>query len=149
MLTSLFHLAISILSPVIIGAIGVVVPYVLKLLKVNLDAAHTATLEQALDNAVGTALSLGQSAGDSYLANVTIKDAALAKAVSYVSTYAPAAIAYFGLTPASIAEKVDAKLAKLLHVTNTVPPVNAAKADYTAAMLSKANIGPAVTPTTI
>jgi hypothetical protein len=136
-LQPIFDLVVSVVGAVAVGIVPVVLPKILSLLKVNLDAAHTQALETSIANGIGTALSMGQDAGDKHLSNVVIKQAAIAKAVTYVQTFAPEAMAYFNLTPASIAVKVEAALATKLHDTGTAPPADPVKAEATAAMLTK------------
>jgi hypothetical protein len=136
-LTPLFDIVMSFAGAAVTSLVPIAINFLLKTTKINLDAAHKAALETALENAVGTALSMGQSAGDKHLSNVTIRNAALSKAAGYVQAYAPEAVAYFGLTPTNIAEKLDAKVATLLHTTDTAPPADPVKAEATAAMLTK------------
>jgi hypothetical protein len=131
------------------AVITVCVPIVtLKLtnwLGVKMDSEHRDALNAAIETALGKALQFGQAAGDSALANVTIKNAALSAAVTYVDGNAGEAVAFFGLTDAGIAEKLAARLAKLLHVTNDAPASDPAKAEATAAMLKRTeNLAPVV-----
>jgi hypothetical protein len=149
-LQPIFDLVMSVVGAVAVGIVPIVLPKILSMFKVNLDAAHTLTLETAITNGIGTALSMGQDAGDKHLSNVVIKQSAIAKAVTYVQTFAPEAMAYFNLTPASIAVKVEAALATKLHDTGTAPPADPVKAEDTAAMLVRVAPTPvAATPLTM
>ncbi len=132
--------SVTLLSAVLTACIPVMLLKLNQAFNLHLDSAHKATLETALDNAVGKGLSFGQAAGDAYLSNVTIKNAALSSMVSYVTAMAPDAVAHFGLSDADLAEKAAAKLGKALHVPAT--PDAAPTANATASMLEAAATAP-------
>jgi hypothetical protein len=125
----------SLAAAVIATCVPILTMKALSYLGLNTDVAQRDALNTTLTNALGKALQTGQQAGDSALANVTIKNAALASAVAYVNANAPAAVGYFGLSDSAIAEKVGAKLSLALHQTGTAPAPDPEKAAATAAML--------------
>jgi len=106
-------------------------------LGVKMDAEHRDALNVAIETGLGKVLQFGQEAGDHALSNVTIKNAALATAVSYVTANAPDAVSHFGLTNSAIAEKIAARLAKALHETGNAPASDPTKTEETAQMLAK------------
>jgi hypothetical protein len=146
-LAPLLDAAASLLSLTLIGAVPILLPAALKLLHVNIDAAHEASLENTISSAIGKAIQYGTAAGDPLLANVTIKNSALNAAAAFAMDDAPVQVAALGYTKQSIAEVIDARLAKALAAKPTVvaapdtPPT--AEAVKTAAMLERAAV-PAV-----
>lgn len=75
---------------------------------IALELAHMQTFQQALLNGAGLLVTKATQMAD----NVTIdaRHPAIRDAILYVNKSAPDAIAYFGLTPEQIAEKLVAKL---------------------------------------
>jgi hypothetical protein len=134
--------AVAVLAGAVITAcVPIVTLKVTGWLGLKVTAAQEEALNGTIQTALDQALQYGQQVGDSALANVTIKNAALASAVAFVLTNAPAAIAHFGLSDADIADRVAGALAKLLHETNTAPPPDPAKAASEVERLNRA-MGP-------
>ncbi|MCB8874786.1 hypothetical protein [Acidisoma silvae] len=101
---------IAALSPILVVKLSA-------FLKLNLDQTHRGALTSALETALGLGLQLAKEAGDTHLANVNVKSAALAAMVGYVKQVVPDAISHFGLTDDAIAQKAAARLATTLHTT--------------------------------
>jgi hypothetical protein len=148
-LAPLLDVAVSLASAVLMACIPIVTIKFTSLLGVKMDSEQRDSLNSAVTAGLGKALQFGQEAGDHALSNVTIKNAALATAVGYVTANAPDAVAHFGLTNSAIAEKVAAHLALALHETGNAPASEPAKADATAAMLARVTPGLAMPLPTI
>ena len=136
-LAPIFDAVATLAGAVIIACVPIVTFKVTSWLGVKMDSEHRDSLNMSVSNAVGEALKVGQTAGDKALSNVTIKNAALNAAVAYVNANASDAVAHFGLTDETIAQKVSNKLAIALHespVSDEAPTPEVAK---TAAMLDK------------
>lgn len=83
----------------------------------DIDASHRDALQSALTNGAGLALNkLGNSLQGK---SIEVGNPAVASAVNLVLKSAPDALAHFGITPQSVAEKI---VAKLPQVANTVTP---------------------------
>jgi len=115
----------GLVKPYIVELIGLLVTaalaYALKLLKektgIDLEAKHRDTIQVAITNAAGLVIA---KAGDHMAGmKIDVKNEALAKAVTYVLQAAPDAVSHFGLSPASLREKIEAKIGVL-----TAPQAN-------------------------
>lgn len=93
--------------------------------KLNLDQTHRAALASALETALGLGLQIAKEAGDTQLANVNVKSAAVAAMVGYVKQSVPDAVSHFGLTDDALAQKASAKLTTVLHTTAAAAAINA------------------------
>jgi hypothetical protein len=83
----------------------------------DIDASHRDALQTALTNGAGLALNkLGNSLQGK---SIEVGNPAVASAVNLVLKSAPDALAHFGITPESVAQKI---VAKLPQVANTVTP---------------------------
>lgn len=95
---------------------------------IALELAHMQTFQQALVNGAG--LVLAKTRDTAAGVNIDVKNALIKEAILYVNNSAPDAVAYFGLTPEAIAEKLVAKIgiaqptANVTNVTNVTggPP---------------------------
>lgn len=89
---------------------------------IALELAHMQTFQQALVNGAGLILAKTKDAADGV--NVDVKNALIKEAILYVNNSAPDAVAYFGITPQTLAEKLIAKLGVIqptVNVTNVAP----------------------------
>jgi len=93
--------------------------------KLNLDQAHRDAIASALETALGIGLQIAKEAGDTQLANVNVKSAALAAMVGYVKQSVPDAVSHFSLTDDALAQQATAKLATVLHTTAAAAALNA------------------------
>ncbi len=125
-LSPLVDTAATLASAVVAACAPVVVLKLSTMLKLNLDQTHRTAVTTALDNALGLGLQLAQEAGDAHLSNVNIRSAALAAMVGYVKQTVPGAVAHFGLTDDSLAQKAAARLSAALHVPSASPAPAAA-----------------------
>lgn len=75
---------------------------------IALQQAHMNTFQQALTNAAGLVIHKAKDAAGNV--NIDVKNPLIKEAILYVNSSAPDAVAYFGLTPEAIAEKIAAKL---------------------------------------
>ncbi len=121
-----FSPLINDLIGILLSLAGVSVPvftgFFIKKVGLEKDTALRDSLNTALTNSIGAALTYGQKLGDSKLSNVTIKNGALAAAVEYVIANAPDAIKHFGLTTQVITEKATNFLHKHLDATAPAEP---------------------------
>jgi hypothetical protein len=119
-------------------------------LKLNLDQTHRDAVSSALETALGLGLQLAKEAGDSHLANVSVRSAAVGAMVGYVKQAVPEAIGHFGLSDEAIAQKASAKLATALHassaVSQAVSAVTSLLPAATAVLASPAPAQPAALP---
>lgn len=75
---------------------------------ITIEASHREALQVALTNAAG--LILGKVGDVASTVTFDAKNAAIKEAIVYVNKSAPDALAYFGLRPDQVAEKLAAKL---------------------------------------
>jgi len=136
-LAPLMDVFVALASATLTACIPIVVYKLVQVLHLSLSTQQEASLNSSIATGLGKALSYGQAAGDAALSNVTIKNAALSTAASFVVADAPAAMTQLGYTPADVAEIVSARMAKLLH--ETTPAVTTPEAVKTAAMMQKAD----------
>ena len=88
-----------------------------------LDAAQNAEIEQAVDTAAGM-LQHQLQTGVVKLSELQPASAHTQPAINHVLETVPTALAFFGVTPATVEAKVLANLAGRLGVDPTVPGVN-------------------------
>jgi hypothetical protein len=93
-------------------AIATVVGWIVNLLRIRfgleIEARHREALQTALTNAAGLVIGKGENLAGKL--QVTVRNDAIAEAVSYVLKGAPDALAYFGLTPDRVRQMVEAKV---------------------------------------
>jgi uncharacterized protein with beta-barrel porin domain len=117
--------------------------------KLNLDQAHRDAIASALETALGIGLQIAKEAGDTQLANVNVKSAALAAMVGYVKQSVPDAVSHFSLTDDALAQQATAKLATVLHTTAAAAALNAVTGllPTVAAALTSPSPAPPASPT--
>jgi uncharacterized protein with beta-barrel porin domain len=117
--------------------------------KLNLDQAHRDAIASALETALGIGLQIAKEAGDTQLANVNVKSAALAAMVGYVKQSVPDAVGHFSLTDDALAQQATAKLATVLHTTAAAAALNAVTGllPTVAAALTSPSPAPPASPT--
>lgn len=117
--------------------------------KLNLDQAHRDAIASALETALGIGLQIAKEAGDTQLANVNVKSAALAAMVGYVKQSVPEAVSHFSLTDDALAQQATAKLATVLHTTAAAAALNAVTGllPTVAAALTSPSPAPPASPT--
>lgn len=118
-LTPVVNALMALASIALTTAIPLVVPAVLKRLKVANSADLAARVEAAADAAAGLAYryALAHEGG---LANVAVQDAALAAGINHVAASVPGALAQLGITPDHVQQMVQARLGALLANDPTV-----------------------------
>lgn len=80
-----------------------------QLLHVQLTAAQTQTLETAMQNGINFALSQAQTYADAH-GIVPTKSDLIATATNYVLPKVPDALAKLGISPAGVAQRIEARL---------------------------------------
>jgi hypothetical protein len=106
----------NVLQPYLLAVVSVIataiVGWLAELLRrkfnLDIDASHREALQTALTNGAGLLIGIAGSAVAGK--KLDLKSAALAEAVNYVLQAVPDAIRHFGITPESVAEKLQAKL---------------------------------------
>lgn len=109
---SLYDLLASFLTPIVGVVVAAIGGYLANLLRIKfglqIEEQHRNAFQTALTNAAGLAIAKGKDIVGGK--TVDVKNPAIADAVNYVIKAAPDALKYFGITPASIAEKITAKI---------------------------------------
>lgn len=108
------------------AVITAIVPIVAVFATRALHLAAGSALSTDLDNAItaGSRLVLDElSSIASNNMTISIKSGAIARAVGYVQTAAPAAIASLGVSPASIASMVAGEVSKVLDINPAPDPI--------------------------
>lgn len=92
--------------------IGALVTWITTMIKAktgyDIEAHHRDALQAALTNGAGLIIQRGGELAAGV--NIDVKNPAIRDAILYVNSAAPDAVKYFGITPNSIAEKLNAKL---------------------------------------
>jgi len=111
------------LSALALAALTAATPYLVALLRrylhISLTATQAAALQTAADAGAKAAYGLIATNAASY-ADVTIRNAALAKGVQHVMASVPDAMAALGITPDHVQEMVAARFGGLLAADPTV-----------------------------
>lgn len=139
-LSPLVDAAVTLVSAIFAACAPLLLLKLNTMLKLDLDQNHREALAHALQTALGLGLQSAQAAGDTMLANVPLRNAALATMVSYVKQVVPEAVSHFALTDDAIAAKAAAALATALHVP---VPLTTPAASLAPAPLSGASPDPA------
>jgi hypothetical protein len=121
---------VSVLAPLayaaVVGAVGILVPAVLKRLGIANDTDLSNKLVTALDAGAGEAYRVALS-HDGGLASVTVHNTAIAAGVSYVTAALPDTLTKLNITPDKVQAMVQARLGTLLASDPTVTAGTPAK----------------------
>jgi hypothetical protein len=99
---------VEIVGILIAGMVGWIVNLLRIRFGLEIEARHREALQTALTNAAGLVIGKGENLAGKL--QVTVRNDAIAEAVSYVLKGAPDALAYFGLTPDRVRQMVEAKV---------------------------------------
>lgn len=118
-LTPIVNTLMALASVSFTAAVPIVVPAMLKRLKVANNSDLAERVEAAADAAAGLAYryALAHEGG---LSNVAVQDAALAAGINHVASSVPGALAQLGITPDHVQQMVVARLGALLANDPTV-----------------------------
>jgi hypothetical protein len=109
------HFLLAVASAVITALVPILTVLATRALHITANSA----LSKDLDNAIMAASRLALDELSSVAAHnvtVSIKSAAVQKAVEYVQTVAPAALKALGVTPDSIAAMISGEVSKVLNI---------------------------------
>jgi hypothetical protein len=122
-LTPVVNALLALASVAVTAAIPIIVPALLKRLKIANDSDLAARIEEAANAAAGKAYRYALS-HEGGLSNIAVQDAALATGINHVVTSVPGALEALGITQDHVQEMVTARLGSLLA---TDPSVTAVK----------------------
>lgn len=111
----------EIVGMIITAGLGWLFVVIKSKLGLDIEARHREALQTALTNAAGLVIAKAGSAADAI--KIDVKNPAIAEAVTYVLKGAPDALAYFGLTPEKLREKVLAKVGVVASADTGAAPV--------------------------
>jgi len=107
------HALLALAAAAFTAAMPFLVPGLRRLVGVNINAAQAAVIDAAVKRGAGTAYHL-LLANNATIADVPLRNAALATGVEYVLRMVPATLKAFGLTPDHVEAMVSAELARLV-----------------------------------
>jgi hypothetical protein len=123
-LTSIATTLLGLAMAAVTAAIPILVPALLKRLNVANNADLAGKLENALSAAAGVAYQTAvDRASNGGLANIQVKNAALAAGAGYVVAKMPDTLRTLGVTPDGVRDMVSARLGVLLASDPTVTAV--------------------------
>ena len=99
------------LQAIALAMAPIVAGYIIRILGIKADDSKRAAFQTSLANAAGLLLAKAGSAART--ATLDVRNANMAEAIRYVQNSAPDAIAKWGITPESIAQKIVAKIPQI------------------------------------
>jgi hypothetical protein len=99
---------VEIVAILIAGLAGWIFNLLRTQLGLAIESRHRDALQTALTNAAGLVIGKGENLAGKL--QITVRNDAIAEAVSYVLKGAPDALAYFGLTPDRLRQMIEAKV---------------------------------------
>jgi hypothetical protein len=118
-LTPAVNALLALAATAVTAAIPIVVPALMRRLKIANNSDLAARIEAAADAGAGLAYRYA-IAHEGGLANIAVQDASLGLAVNHVAQSVPGALEQLGITPDHVQQMVTARLGALLAADPTV-----------------------------